>query len=41
MIKCHGNKKDATFWGFEESDESKDEPRAAITSATLKEVPRT
>jgi Peptidase family C25 len=43
MIKCHGNKKDATFWGFEESDESKDEPRAAITSATLKEYlePRT
>jgi len=43
MIKCHGNKKDATFWGYEESDESKDEPHAAIPSATLKEYlePRT
>lgn len=43
MIKCHGNKKDATFWGFLESDENKEDPRPAITSATLKECiePRT
>jgi Peptidase family C25 len=43
MIKCHGNKKDATFWGFPEFDENKDKPYAAITSATLKEYlePRT
>jgi hypothetical protein len=37
MIKCHGNKNDATFWGFE--DESKDKPHAAITSATLRQLP--
>jgi hypothetical protein len=43
MIKCHGNKKDATFWGFLESDENKEDPCPAITSATLKEYlePRT
>lgn len=37
MIKCHGNKGDATFWGFAESDErTKERPCAAINSATLK-----
>jgi hypothetical protein len=37
MIKCHGNKKDATFWGFPESDKDKEERCPAITSTTLKE----
>jgi Peptidase family C25 len=39
MIKCHGNKKDATFWGFPESAQNKDDRCAAITSATLRELP--
>jgi hypothetical protein len=35
-IKCHGNKRDATFWGFLRSDEDKKEhPCPAMTSATL------
>jgi hypothetical protein len=37
MIKCHGSKGNATFWGFLESDENKENPFPAITSATLKE----
>ena len=40
MIKCHGNKKDATFWGFEKLDENKDKPCQAITSATLRHLPQ-
>jgi hypothetical protein len=37
MIKCHGNKGDATFWGYSESDQrTKERPCAAINSATLK-----
>jgi hypothetical protein len=41
MIKCHGNKQDATFWGFSEADErTKDHPCPAITSATLKSSPK-
>jgi hypothetical protein len=37
MIKCHGSKKNATFWGFLGSDEKHEDPCPAITSATLKE----
>jgi hypothetical protein len=40
MIKCHGNKKDATFWGFLESDQNKEDWCAAITSATLRQLPQ-
>jgi hypothetical protein len=41
MIKCHGNKEDATFWGFSEADQrTKDHPYAAITSATLRLSPK-
>ena len=40
MIKCHGNKEDATFWGFSEADQTtKDHPCAAITSAILTALP--
>src|SRR5262249_24541848 len=39
MIKCHGNKMDATFWGFEERDVSKDKPCPAITTTTLRRLP--
>src|SRR5262249_41703081 len=40
MIKCHGNKRDATYWGFAEEDQrTKDHPCAAINSATLKALP--
>ncbi len=36
IIKCHGNKKDPTFWGFSVLDQRKKEhPCAAITSASL------
>jgi hypothetical protein len=39
MIKCHGNKKDATFWGFPESAQNREDRCAAITSATLRQLP--
>ena len=39
MIKCHGNKEDATFWGFDEFDEDR-ERYAAISSATLRALPK-
>jgi hypothetical protein len=39
IVKCHGNKADATFWGFGEFDERKDKPCPAITSATLRALP--
>jgi len=36
IIKCHGNKRDPTFWGFSVLDQrTKEHPVAAITSATL------
>jgi Peptidase family C25 len=37
MIKCHGNKKDAAFWGLHEFERTWS---PAITSAILKELPR-
>ena len=37
MIKCHGNKKNAAFWGL---DDMEGEWTAAINSAILKELPR-
>lgn len=40
MIKCHGNKKEGKFLGFEEFDETKDKPYAAISSATLRQLQR-
>jgi len=37
MIKCHGNKGDATFWGFPEFvPHTRENASAAINSATLK-----
>ena len=40
MIKCHGNKEDATFWGFPDSGQhTKEAARPAITSAILTVLP--
>ena len=41
MIKCHGNKEDATFWGFSQEDQrAKKDPFPALTSATLRALPK-
>jgi hypothetical protein len=38
MIKCHGNEKDAAFWGYQNADQKNKQEawRQAVTSATLK-----
>lgn len=38
VIKCHGNRRDATFWGYESADEENQKGtwKPALTSATLK-----
>jgi hypothetical protein len=39
MIKCHGNEKDAAFWGYQNVDQKNNQEawKQAVTSATLKE----
>jgi len=37
-IKCHGNEGDATFWGFPEYDQRKEQPCPAISSTTLRQL---
>lgn len=40
MIKCHGNKKEGKFLGFDEFDEDHDKSNVAMTSETLRQLQR-